>query len=743
MGKGRVTEIDEYGRFTIQPLVRQSDGTTELGEPVVVWCLNHFLDHPEAIEVGDDVDTVEVTRKSRYMHVARNGAATEGEESELMAGASQTDCQWYVNTALLPGTRKWRPWHRYGRVLAVDYDAGTVDVGIYAAYDITTGLNINIEPDPEGVEDKDRRLPEKYWNLPISKWITELDLPDYGVKEFCRVKHPDHPVCTYTEPEELKYTPELWALMSSVQSDVNGNYSYQPDPEGLSDQWDLVSDKGEGDCEDFALEKMKRLADAGVPPGNLHIAIGQTEKGATGRNHAWLEVDTTLGTWVLDVGTSKVVPRRNVKYYNQTRVLPWALGESGIRYDGIPVRYCYDRQGKHKPEDIHLFTTGDDVVVKFEDYDWAKPSVIGFAANPRPCHGGYIKVIIGDYAVIWDLDTDSPAVLPHLGLDENSWPLHRYSTAMSSVDYWWSALPMESGEDFGTVGSGTGDGWEPYDTGTTGTGGVEDRYFDRPTEQRARGTWGYHTFSRFHPGSLKAGYYSPRGWNEIKRWVRVISTTPGPASIIAATTEGGVVWESYPRMDYLEYNGRREYFWIHQAGKEEGEMSWYDYESSWWTVNIKRETDCYLGATHLAGKLSDEFHEVIYNLENSTSQGQGLISASAGGGELLLRKRTRRGAVVFYHVLTGRHYQAFDLPKLKQCHVVIQGERFSETAQRDPDGYPVSWSPFEMPRMTRLENFVNKVMSPKLTDLPSDISYDQNPDVGIYLKTVPYFMEGD
>lgn len=204
-----------------------------------------------------------------------------------------------------------------------------------------------------------------------------------------------------------------------------------------------------------------------------------------------------------------------------------------------------------------------------------------------------------------------------------------------------------------------------------------------------------------------------------------------------------MVWEIYPRMDYLEYNGRREYFWIHQAGKEEGEMSWYDYESSWWTVNIKRETDCYLGATHLEGKLSDEFHEVIYNLENSTSQGQGLISASAGGGELLLRKRTRRGAVVFYHVLTGRDFRAFDLPKLKQCHVVIQGERFSETAQRDPDGYPVSWSPFEMPRMTRLENFVNKVMSPKLTDLPSDISYDQNPDVGIYLKTVPYFMEGD
>ena len=49
------------------------------------------------------------------------------------------------------------------------------------------------------------------------------------------------------------------------------------------------------------------------------------------------------------------------------------------------------------------FETNDDVLVKFENNDWDKPRVIGFAHNPKPC-GEYAYCRLYDKAFIWDIE---------------------------------------------------------------------------------------------------------------------------------------------------------------------------------------------------------------------------------------------------------------------------------------------------------------------------------------------------
>ncbi len=79
--------------------------------------------------------------------------------------------------------------------------------------------------------------------------------------------------------------PVDMALLRRVNREVNAAMSYRPEQR---DVWGVGAD-----CEDYALRKLARLLEAGVPRGALRFAIARVG----GRGHAVLLV---RGLWVLD-----------------------------------------------------------------------------------------------------------------------------------------------------------------------------------------------------------------------------------------------------------------------------------------------------------------------------------------------------------------------------------------------------------------------------------------------------------
>lgn len=71
---------------------------------------------------------------------------------------------------------------------------------------------------------------------------------------------------------------------------------------GIEDFWTLP-DSGDGDCEDYALLKKKRLIEAGIPPGNLILTSVQDLQN---NGHAVLIVRTAQGDMVLDNLTNRI-----------------------------------------------------------------------------------------------------------------------------------------------------------------------------------------------------------------------------------------------------------------------------------------------------------------------------------------------------------------------------------------------------------------------------------------------------
>lgn len=96
-------------------------------------------------------------------------------------------------------------------------------------------------------------------------------------------------------PIELSRT--LWTDLIDVNNAVNVEIVPRTDMEiwGVEERWSYPDTVG--DCEDFVLEKRRRLIDAGVPPGDLLITVVRQPNGA---GHAVLTVHTSLGDFILD-----------------------------------------------------------------------------------------------------------------------------------------------------------------------------------------------------------------------------------------------------------------------------------------------------------------------------------------------------------------------------------------------------------------------------------------------------------
>ena len=121
-------------------------------------------------------------------------------------------------------------------------------------------------------------------------------------------------------------------LARQVNSRVNGSVEQLSDPEnyGVAEYWTLPAN-GSGDCEDFVLEKLRLLLEAGVDSRDLRIAVVLDRNGD---NHVVLVMRNEAGDLVLDSLTRRIMRWNETGY----TFLAMQLGEDKSLWEVV-----YDR----------------------------------------------------------------------------------------------------------------------------------------------------------------------------------------------------------------------------------------------------------------------------------------------------------------------------------------------------------------------------------------------------------------
>jgi predicted transglutaminase-like cysteine proteinase len=103
----------------------------------------------------------------------------------------------------------------------------------------------------------------------------------------------------------VEHGDELMDLLYRINSAVNAEIRFELDSQqyGVEDYWALPT-SGQGDCEDIALEKRRRLVAAGIAPAALRLAFVYHRSAMS--PHSILTVETTLGTFLLDTASDRV-----------------------------------------------------------------------------------------------------------------------------------------------------------------------------------------------------------------------------------------------------------------------------------------------------------------------------------------------------------------------------------------------------------------------------------------------------
>lgn len=126
-------------------------------------------------------------------------------------------------------------------------------------------------------------------------------------------------------PGELpRLARDQMKLLNDINRRVNREVQKAEDFDlyGMIEYWSLprvIDGKMYGDCEDYALEKRRRLIEAGVPAAALSMAVAVT---ARGESHAVLVVAMDQGDWVLDNLTPWVTPWSELNYRWIERQVP-------------------------------------------------------------------------------------------------------------------------------------------------------------------------------------------------------------------------------------------------------------------------------------------------------------------------------------------------------------------------------------------------------------------------------------
>jgi predicted transglutaminase-like cysteine proteinase len=173
--------------------------------------------------------------------------------------------------------------------------------------------------------------------LPITTaaLVTGDTLPPIGWVQFCG-ESPAECKVDALAPKAMRLDVRAWRELVRINRDVNDSVEPVSDLEhwGMLEKWSYPTD-GKGDCEDYVLEKRKRLMEAGWPRQSLLITVVRDKQGD---GHAVLTVRTDRGDFVLDNQEARVRAWTDtgysfVKRQSEEHPNKWvALGGSG---DGI------------------------------------------------------------------------------------------------------------------------------------------------------------------------------------------------------------------------------------------------------------------------------------------------------------------------------------------------------------------------------------------------------------------------
>jgi predicted transglutaminase-like cysteine proteinase len=133
--------------------------------------------------------------------------------------------------------------------------------------------------------------------------VTGDTLPPVGWVQFCG-DNPEDCRVEALPAKVAKLDNRAWREMVRINRDVNDAVEPMSDLEqwGTLEKWSYPT-TGKGDCEDYVLEKRKRLIEAGWPRQSLLITVVRDKKGD---GHAVLTVKTDRGDFVLDNQETRV-----------------------------------------------------------------------------------------------------------------------------------------------------------------------------------------------------------------------------------------------------------------------------------------------------------------------------------------------------------------------------------------------------------------------------------------------------
>lgn len=125
-----------------------------------------------------------------------------------------------------------------------------------------------------------------------------------GWVEFCdrMPKECDVPAA---RPATIALDEATWREIVKINANVNREIKpiTDMDHHGVVERWSYPDD-GQGDCEDYVLEKRRRLMHAGFPRQSLLVTVVRDKRGD---GHAVLMVKTDRGDFILDNQAPKVL----------------------------------------------------------------------------------------------------------------------------------------------------------------------------------------------------------------------------------------------------------------------------------------------------------------------------------------------------------------------------------------------------------------------------------------------------
>jgi predicted transglutaminase-like cysteine proteinase len=117
---------------------------------------------------------------------------------------------------------------------------------------------------------------------------------------------------TTSKRAPVELTRALWAEIVDINNVINTMVTPRTDWQiwGVEERWSYPTD-GIGDCEDYALEKRRRLMARGVPAGDLLMTVARQRNGD---GHAVLTIRTSRGDFVLDNLEPRVLAWSDTEY---------------------------------------------------------------------------------------------------------------------------------------------------------------------------------------------------------------------------------------------------------------------------------------------------------------------------------------------------------------------------------------------------------------------------------------------